>query len=150
MLCCCSVEQLRLPVEEEELAAAHEAARGAALGKFERERFGGQLGALREALEAAGLGALAGRLDEEDTWDRRLSGGEQQRLALARALLLKPRFLFLDEATASLDPEAEEMLYRRLRERLPGSAIISIAHRPAVARLHDRTLRLEGGRLVAA
>jgi vitamin B12/bleomycin/antimicrobial peptide transport system ATP-binding/permease protein len=106
--------------------------------------------ALREALEAAGLPALASRLDDEDSWDRRLSGGEQQRLALARALLLKPRFLFLDEATASLDPEAEARLYTLLRERLPGSAIVSIAHRPAVARFHDRTLRLEGGRLVAA
>lgn len=103
-----------------------------------------------EALEAADLGHLVPRLHEAEAWDKRLSGGEQQRLALARALLLKPDWLFLDEATASLDPAAEERLYARLKERLPGTALISIAHRPAVAKFHDRGLRVEGGRLVAA
>jgi putative ATP-binding cassette transporter len=103
-----------------------------------------------EALDAVGLGHLRARLDEEDAWDRRLSGGEQQRLAFARALLAKPDFLFLDEATASLDPVAEEALYLLLRARLPDSAILSIAHRPAVARFHDRGLRLAQGRLAAA
>jgi putative ATP-binding cassette transporter len=105
---------------------------------------------VREALEAVGLGHLGARLDEEDAWDRRLSGGEQQRLAFARVLLAKPDFLFLDEATASLDPAAEETLYRLLRARLPETAILSIAHRPAVARFHDRGLRLAEGRLAAA
>lgn len=105
-------------------------------------------GDVAAALEAVGLGRLAARLEEEDAWDRRLSGGEQQRLAFARALLVKPDFLFLDEATASLDPPAEAALYALLRERLPGTAILSIAHREAVARLHDRALRLEDGRLV--
>jgi putative ATP-binding cassette transporter len=61
-------------------------------------------------------------------------------LALARALLAKPDWLFLDEATASLDPDAETELYRTLRERLPGTTIVSIAHRPAVAALHARRL----------
>ena len=101
------------------------------------------------ALEAAELPHLANRLHENEAWDRRLSGGEQQRLALARALLLKPEWLFLDEATASLDPAAEERLYARVKEMLPGTAVISIAHRPAVAKFHDRALRVEGGRLVA-
>lgn len=99
------------------------------------------------ALDQAGLGALAPRLDESEAWDRRLSGGEQQRLALARALLLKPRWLFLDEATASLDPEAEENLYATLRRELPETGILSIAHRPAVSRHHDRVLRFAEGRL---
>lgn len=103
-----------------------------------------------EALEAAELGHLVPRLQDADTWDKRLSGGEQQRLALARALLLKPDWLFLDEATASLDPGAEERLYARLKERLPGTALVSIAHRPAVAKFHDRGLKVEGGRLVEA
>ncbi|MDB5370833.1 MAG: transporter ATP-binding protein [Roseomonas sp.] len=98
-------------------------------------------------LEQAGLSALASRLDEEAAWERRLSGGEQQRLAVARALLIKPRWLFLDEATASLDPEAERTLYETLRRELPGTAILSIAHRPAVAAFHDRVLRLADGRL---
>jgi putative ATP-binding cassette transporter len=106
--------------------------------------------AVRAALRDAGLGHLEDRLDEQEAWDRRLSGGEQQRVALARALLLRPDWIFLDEATASLDPAAEERLYALLRERLPGSALVSIAHRPAVARFHDRALRVEGGRLLAS
>jgi putative ATP-binding cassette transporter len=102
---------------------------------------------IRTALEQAGLSQLVDRLDEEDAWDRRLSGGEQQRLAFARALLVKPDYLFLDEATASLDPEGEAALYALLREKLPGTAILSIAHRPGVARFHDRGLRVAGRRL---
>ncbi len=104
--------------------------------------------AVAEALEAAGLAHLVPRLDEETAWAHRLSGGEQQRVALARALLLKPDWLFLDEATASLDPEGEAAFYRTLRERLPGAALVSIAHRPAVAVYHDRALRVRDARLV--
>lgn len=78
-----------------------------------------------------------------------LSGGEQQRLALARALLLKPDWLFLDEATASLDPEAEARFYALLKERLPGATLVSIAHRPAVAQYHQRALRVREGQLAA-
>ncbi len=100
-----------------------------------------------QALEAVGLGQLISRLDQEDAWERRLSGGEQQRLAFARALLVKPDLLFLDEATASLDPLAEERLYALVRERLPGTTIVSIAHRPAVARFHDRGVRVAEGSL---
>ncbi len=100
-------------------------------------------------LADCGLEHLAPRLDEEDAWERRLSGGEQQRVALARALLLKPDWLFLDEATASLDPEAETRFYELLRDQLPGTALISIAHRPSVALFHDRALRVQDGRLVA-
>jgi len=106
--------------------------------------------ALLTALEETGLGHLADRLDRVEAWDRVLSGGEQQRLAFARALLQKPEILFLDEATASLDPASEERLYRLLRERLPRSAIVSIAHRPAVAAFHDRAVRVEERRLVPA
>lgn len=99
------------------------------------------------ALDKAGLDALVPRLEEADAWERRLSGGEQQRLAVARALLVKPRWLFLDEATASLDPAAERRLYTTLRQELPQTAILSIAHRPAVAEFHDRVLRLADGKL---
>ena len=94
--------------------------------------------AVRAVLEDVGLGALAPRLDEVEAWGQRLSGGEQQRVAVARALLLKPDWLFLDEATASLDPTSEARLYGLLVERLPGTAIISIAHREAVAKFHGR------------
>jgi putative ATP-binding cassette transporter len=100
------------------------------------------------ALGEAGLGHLAPRLADSDSWGQRLSGGEQQRLSFARAFLLRPDWLFLDEATASLDPEAEEELHARLMRTLPTLTMLSIAHRPAVARFHDRVLRMEDGRLV--
>ncbi len=98
---------------------------------------------VRDALRTAGLGNLEPRLDEEDLWAQRLSGGEQQRLALARALLAKPDWLFLDEATASLDPQAEAELYATLKQRLPHTTFVSIAHRPAVTGLHERHLVFE-------
>lgn len=100
---------------------------------------------VREVLEAVGLERLAGQLDEEAPWAQRLSGGEQQRIAVARALLAQPDWLFLDEATASLDPESEAHVYALLRRHLPGTTIVSIAHRPTVAELHDRRLVLEAG-----
>ena len=102
---------------------------------------------VRAVLEDVGLGALAPRLDEVDAWGQRLSGGEQQRVAVARALLLKPDWLFLDEATASLDGESEARLYGLLVERLPGTAMVSIAHREAVARWHGRSVVLREQRL---
>ncbi|MBV8400325.1 MAG: ATP-binding cassette domain-containing protein, partial [Acetobacteraceae bacterium] len=108
-----------------------------------------------EALAEAGLPALVPHLDEDENWAQRLSGGEQQRVALARALLAKPDWLFLDEATASLDPESEAHLYQTLKEKLPNTTIISIAHRPTVAQFHDKRIvfrREEGkpGQLVEA
>lgn len=99
--------------------------------------------AMVQALRDAGLPQLVEHLDDDENWAQRLSGGEQQRVALARALLTRPDWLFLDEATASLDPEAETDLYRVLRERLPHTTIVSIAHRPSVAAFHDRHLVLE-------
>jgi vitamin B12/bleomycin/antimicrobial peptide transport system ATP-binding/permease protein len=103
---------------------------------------------VKQALEDAGLPGLTSRLDEDPNWPQVLSGGEQQRVAVARALLDRPDWLFLDEATASLDPETEAQVYRTLRERLPRTTIVSIAHRPSVAALHDKrfTLQREEGR----
>lgn len=99
--------------------------------------------AIRTALDAAGLGAIGGDLDAAQNWAQRLSGGEQQRLAIARALLLRPDYLFMDEATASLDPAAEQALYQALRRDLPGTGIITVTHRPLPDGLADRVLRLE-------
>jgi putative ATP-binding cassette transporter len=96
-----------------------------------------------QALADVGLPELADHLDADENWAQRLSGGEQQRLALARALLAKPDWLFLDEATASLDPEAETHLYRTLKQHLPGTTLVSIAHRPSVAAFHERHLVFE-------
>jgi vitamin B12/bleomycin/antimicrobial peptide transport system ATP-binding/permease protein len=100
-----------------------------------------------DAMAAVGLDSLVPRLDQDELWAQQLSGGEQQRVALARALLAKPDWLFLDEATASLDPDAEAELYRTLREKLPHTTLVSIAHRTSVAAFHDRHLefrRAEG------
>ncbi len=107
---------------------------------------------IARALTDAGLAGLIGELDLDMNWGQRLSGGEQQRLAMARVLLNRPEWLFLDEATANLDPQGEAELYRIVRERLPHTAIMSIAHRPEIADLHEETMTLQrtadGGRLV--
>jgi vitamin B12/bleomycin/antimicrobial peptide transport system ATP-binding/permease protein len=99
--------------------------------------------AICEALAVTGLERLADRLDEERFWPPVLSPGEQQRLAVARALLVRPDRLFLDEATAALDDAMEAKLYRLLQERLPDAAIVSIAHRPSVIAYHDRRLVID-------
>jgi putative ATP-binding cassette transporter len=105
------------------------------------ERFGSE--AVAEVLAAVGLPLLAPRLAEEAHWNRLLSLGEQQRLAIARAILHAPRFLFLDEATASLDEPSEEALYRLVGERLPGTTLVSIGHRSTLRRFHSRGFTLE-------
>jgi putative ATP-binding cassette transporter len=103
---------------------------------------------IREALVAVGLSKLESRLEEEDHWNRLLSLGEQQRLGLARALLHAPQYLFLDEATASLDEASEARLYRLIQERLPATTIVSIGHRSTLAAFHERKVALtqEGDR----
>ncbi|PVM84520.1 ABC transporter ATP-binding protein, partial [Caulobacter radicis] len=99
-----------------------------------------------DLLGQLGLERLTDRLHEFAPWSRTLSPGEQQRIAAARAILAAPDFLFVDEATSALDPELEASLYGLLAEHLPGAALISVAHRPAVARFHDTAIRLEDGR----
>ena len=100
-----------------------------------------------EALKAVGLGHLASNLERNENWAQVLSGGEQQRLAFARALLTKPDWLFLDEATASLPEEDQDRLYRLLKERLPGTTLVSIGHRDSLAAHHDTRLAWESGQL---
>ncbi|MFN9771407.1 MAG: ABC transporter ATP-binding protein/permease [Burkholderiales bacterium] len=107
---------------------------------------------IARALRDCRLPQLADRLDEEAAWDRRLSPGEQQRLAFARALLNAPRWLFLDEATAALDEATGTALYALLLERLPDAAVVSIAHDASVAAFHRRRVHLtpaEGGARLA-
>jgi putative ATP-binding cassette transporter len=89
-----------------------------------------------------GLPQLADRLNDETHWNRILSLGEQQRLGLARALLHRPLYLFLDEATASLDEPSEAALYRLLIEKLPATTIVSIGHRSTLNAFHQRNIIL--------
>jgi vitamin B12/bleomycin/antimicrobial peptide transport system ATP-binding/permease protein len=99
---------------------------------------------VREALSAVGLAHLAGDLAQEDNWQQRLSGGEQQRIAFARALVNRPDWLFMDEATAALPDADQEALYRLLAERLPRTTVVSIGHRAALAQFHPRRLAWQG------
>jgi len=96
--------------------------------------------AAREALASVGLGQFAADLARDENWAQLLSGGEQQRLAIARALLNRPDWLFLDEPTAALPDDAQDALYRLLKEKLPGTTLISIGHREGLAQFHPRHL----------
>jgi vitamin B12/bleomycin/antimicrobial peptide transport system ATP-binding/permease protein len=103
----------------------------AEVGAFSSDR-------VRDVLISVGLPQLASQLEEEAHWNRMLSLGEQQRLGLARALLHAPQYLFLDEATASLDEASEARLYHLLEEKLPATTIVSIGHRSTLEAFHQR------------
>jgi ABC-type multidrug transport system fused ATPase/permease subunit len=77
----------------------------------------------------------------------KLSGGQKQRLALARAILADPRILILDEATSSVDAEAEYLIQQALDEVLKGRTALVIAHRLSTIRNADKIIALEGGRI---
>ena len=106
---------------------------------------------IRNALNACGLAHLADRLDDHRHWGQILSGGEQQRLAVARALIVEPRWLFLDEATSNLDETAEADLYATIVRLLPTTALVSISHHQALlARFHDTHFAMSRGARDAA
>jgi putative ATP-binding cassette transporter len=107
----------------------------AAPGQFEEDE-------IRDALAAVGLPTFAARIDEHAHWNRMLSLGEQQRLAVARAILHAPDFLFLDEATASLDEPSEAAIYRLIEARLPRAAVVSIGHRSTLFAFHRRHIKV--------
>lgn len=98
---------------------------------------------LREALALVGLSTLAARLGESSHWALQLSPGEQQRIAFARALVQKPEWLFLDEATSAVDEGSEVRLYALLRDRLPGTTLFSIGHRATLRPFHSRHLLVQ-------
>ncbi len=99
---------------------------------------------IADVLGAVGLSRLHAEIDEPANWGNRLSGGEQQRIAIARALLAKPDWLLLDEATSALDEQGQLDIYRLIEERLPGTTVVSIGHRSSLVPLHQRFLRLVG------
>ena len=102
-------------------------------------------GAIREALRCVRLEALADDLDQEENWAHALSPGEQQRLAFAKILLLKPAWVFLDEATSSLDEENESLMYKLVLERSPQTTLLSIGHRMSLRFFHKQHLKLGEG-----
>ena len=104
---------------------------------------------LIRALEQVGLTRLAGELDREDAWGNRLSGGEQQRLSLARALIARPQILYLDEATNQLDDAAASALIRTLQAALPDCLCLAISHQPAIKALFTRQIDLNRYRATA-
>ncbi len=104
---------------------------------------------IADALRAVGLAQLASDLERTENWAQVLSGGEQQRLAFARALLNKPDWLFLDEATASLPEDAQDALYRLLKQRLPHTTLVSIGHRASLRGYHARQYAWQGEQLAA-
>lgn len=89
-------------------------------------------------LDLCRLPQLRDQLDVAANWAKRLSPGEQQRLAFARVFLTRPQVVFLDEASSAMDGETEEVLYGLLQEELPKATIVSIAHRETVARYHQQ------------
>jgi putative ATP-binding cassette transporter len=95
-----------------------------------------------DVLTAVGLPHLIARLDESVNWSMQLSGGEQQRVAFARALLQKPGWLFLDEATSNLDDPSQARLYEVLIQRLKDTTIVSIGHRDELACFHAQRVEL--------
>jgi putative ATP-binding cassette transporter len=106
---------------------------------------------LRRWMAECRLGHLVERLEEEGHWERILSPGEQQRVAFTRALLHRPVWLFMDEASSALDSDTEGQLYALLERELPETTWISIGHRTSIERFHRRRLAFSGdGTLHAA
>jgi vitamin B12/bleomycin/antimicrobial peptide transport system ATP-binding/permease protein len=105
---------------------------------------------VRSTLAQVGLGHLGANLERSENWAQVLSGGEQQRLAFARALLYRPDWLFLDEATASLPEADQDRLYRLLRDELKRTTIVSIGHRESLAKYHTKRFDWRESALVPA
>lgn len=97
---------------------------------------------LCEVLELVGLQHLASQLERQTEWERELSGGEQQRLGMARVLLYRPSTLYLDESTNQLDDQAAQSLLAMLRRELPECTVIGVSHQRRVQVLFDRSLEL--------
>lgn len=98
---------------------------------------------IKLALEKVSLGYLIEQLDTTADWSRILSLGEQQRIAIARVLLLKPQWVFLDEATSALDSNLESIAYSAI-SAIPNITIISVAHKPTLQQFHQQELLLLG------
>ena len=98
---------------------------------------------VREALQRCGLSEFEGDVDRNERWDRTLSLGQQQRVAFARVLLHKPRWIFMDEATSALDDENQASMLTLFTQELAGASVMYIGHRPGLEEFHTRTLHIK-------
>jgi putative ATP-binding cassette transporter len=97
---------------------------------------------LRQALTRCGLRRLIPRLDDEEKWDKLLSGGEQQRIGFARLLVMKPDIVIMDEATAALDATSQDSMMELFGDELSHATLISVGHRSELEDYHERKLTL--------
>jgi len=98
---------------------------------------------LAEALGRVGAGHLAARLDETDDWGRVLSPQDQQRLGFARLLLIRPGWIFLEQAASALDPPDELALMQLLCDELPQATVLTVGQHRELEAFHQRVLNLE-------
>ncbi|WP_114521271.1 ABC transporter ATP-binding protein [Altererythrobacter sp. ZODW24] len=109
--------------------------------------------AIRDALSRASASFafdLPGGIDcQLGEGGKQLSGGERQRIALARALIMRPQLLILDEATSALDDASDEAIAKALSGLKGSLTILIISHRGALAKIADRTVRLDNGKIVS-
>lgn len=108
---------------------------------------------IRAALMRCGLDEFVDMLDKHERWDRTMSLGQQQRVAFARVILHKPRWVFMDEATSALDEDNQASMLGLFENELQGASVMSIGHRPGLEEFHTRTLHIrkteEGAILLA-
>ena len=97
---------------------------------------------VRTALERAGVGWLAARLDDQDNWEQSLPLGAQQRLGFARVLLHRPAWVFMEQATDAFDPDGERLIFEMLHRELPDAALVTVSFHPGLEALHHRELVL--------
>ena len=98
--------------------------------------------AIRHALECMGLAWLSHRMDDRDNWEQVLSQRAQQRIGIARVLLQRPAWVFLQEATDACDPKGEQLIFEMIRRELPNATLLNISFHPGLRKLHHRTLIL--------
>lgn len=95
-----------------------------------------------ELLAEVGLEKWQHDLHKAQNWAQTLSAGEQQRIAIARALLIRPDYLYLDENTSALDMQSARKLLAQLKEKLPNTTVVIVSHQPGLADMYDEVLDL--------